>query len=177
MRVTCRAADTLPIDVLLEFQGRLKHISHENLQKLKRSILKHGFSAPIFVWKGVDYHIIDGHQRLKALIELRQDGYDMPLVPVAYIDADSEQHAKEKLLYITSQYGEFDKQGVDIYLTEAGISIHDIQDVRLSMSEFELDAPDFEPGSEDDQGRLDELEPKWVVCPRCGGEFDLREQE
>lgn len=118
IRITCRAADALPIDALLEFQGNLKHITKENLDKLKRSILKHGFSAPIFVWKGVDNRILDGHQRLKALLELRQEGYTIPMLPVAYIEADDEKHAREKLLYITSQYGEFDFMEIGEWLDE-----------------------------------------------------------
>jgi hypothetical protein len=40
----------------------------------------------------------------------------------------------------------------------------------------DLQVPDFDPGTEDDQGKLDQLEPKWVACPHCGKEFDLREQ-
>jgi hypothetical protein len=36
--------------------------------------------------------------------------------------------------------------------------------------------PDFMPGTEDDQGKLDQLDPKWCSCPHCGKEFDLREQ-
>ena len=35
--------------------------------------------------------------------------------------------------------------------------------------------PDFQPTNEDDQGRLDQLEPKIVTCPHCGEDFDLRE--
>jgi hypothetical protein len=36
--------------------------------------------------------------------------------------------------------------------------------------------PDFAPGTEDDQGKLDELAPKMVCCPKCGDRFDAREQ-
>jgi site-specific DNA-methyltransferase (adenine-specific) len=43
--------------------------------------------------------------------------------------------------------------------------------------EIEAMSPDFEPGTEDDQGQLDQLEPKMVTCPNCKLEFDLREQE
>ena len=39
----------------------------------------------------------------------------------------------------------------------------------------QLGPVNFEPGTEDDQGKLDQLEPKWVDCPHCGKEFDLRE--
>jgi len=35
--------------------------------------------------------------------------------------------------------------------------------------------PDFQPTSADEQGRLDQLEPKMVTCPHCGEDFDLRE--
>jgi len=63
IRVTCRAADILPIDSLIEFQGNLKSISKDNLDKLKRSILRHGFTAPFFIWHGVDYHILDRYGR------------------------------------------------------------------------------------------------------------------
>jgi hypothetical protein len=176
IRVTCHAADVLPVDSLVEFQGNLKTISRENLDKLKRSILRHGFSAPIFVWRGADNHILDGHQRLRALLEFRQEGYNLPLLPVVYIDADSEEHAKEKLLYITSQYGIFDREGLADFTEGLDLSFDGI---RLTDGEFYIapfDAPNFEPGSEDDQGKLDELAPKIVVCPHCGKEYDLREQ-
>jgi hypothetical protein len=140
--VTCHAADILPIDALLEFQGELKRISKENLDKLKRSILKHGFTAPIFVWKGVDNHILDGHQRLKALIELRKEGYVIQLLSVVYRDADSEDHAIQKLLYITSQYGEFTTEGVAEFT--AGLDI-EFEDIRLTDGVFSFD---FSPQDE-----------------------------
>jgi hypothetical protein len=35
--------------------------------------------------------------------------------------------------------------------------------------------PNFEPGTESDQGKLDELAPKMVTCPHCQTEWDLRE--
>jgi ParB-like chromosome segregation protein Spo0J len=33
----------------------------------------------------------------------------------------------------------------------------------------------FDAGSEEDQGKLDQLDPKWICCPHCGKEFDARE--
>ena len=44
--VTCRGADTLPIDALEEFQGGLKKITKANLEKLKRRIIKYGMNVP-----------------------------------------------------------------------------------------------------------------------------------
>jgi ParB-like chromosome segregation protein Spo0J len=39
-----------------------------------------------------------------------------------------------------------------------------------------LSQSDFAPGTQDDQGQLDQLEPKIVKCPNCKLEFDCREQ-
>ena len=36
-------------------------------------------------------------------------------------------------------------------------------------------ANNFAPGTEDDQGKLDELAPRMVTCPACSHEFDSRE--
>jgi hypothetical protein len=120
IEIKCQGATTLPIDAILEFQGELKKLSKENLEKLKKNILLNGFIAPMFVWDDHgDYKLLDGHQRLAALISLRQDGYDMPLLPVDIIDAQDEAEARRMLLSITSQYGEFDKAQLDEWL--AGI--------------------------------------------------------
>ena len=168
IRVTCQAADLLPVDAMLEFQGGLKTVTRENLDKLKRSILRHGFTAPIFVWRGADNHILDGHQRLKALIEFRQEGYDIPLLPVVYIDADSEEHAKEKLLYITSQYGEFTREGFASFVDGLDFSMEDIRLTdgafwTASVDDMDVDAFFNEPG--------DETEKEPARCPHCGMEL------
>ena len=168
IRVTCRGADSLPIDAIVEFQGALKTITQDNLDKLKRSILRHGFTAPFFVWQSADNHLLDGHQRLKALLALRQEGYDMPLLPVVYIDADSEEHAKEKLLYISSQYGDFTTEGFAEFTENFDL---DMSDIRLTDGEFytatisDVDVDSFfdEPQDGKEEG------PK--RCPHCGGEL------
>jgi ParB family transcriptional regulator, chromosome partitioning protein len=38
-----------------------------------------------------------------------------------------------------------------------------------------LDKPNFEPATLEEQGKLDQLDPKWIACPHCGKEFDARE--
>ena len=51
----------------------------------------------------------------------------------------------------------------------------------LDLSGFKADEinalkiPDFEPATEEEQGKLDQLDPKWIACPHCGKEFDARE--
>ncbi len=116
IKITYKSADSKSIEDLIPFQEDIKKVSNENLMKLKKSILKYGFSAPIFIWKNKEEHnIIDGHGRLKALLDLKNDGYNIPLIPVDYIEARTKKEAKEKLLRITSQYGEFNISKLDLF--------------------------------------------------------------
>ena len=55
---------TVPLEKLEPFQGNIKHIEPENLNRLIESIKKLGFIMPVFLWEG---RILDGHQRKLAL--------------------------------------------------------------------------------------------------------------
>jgi len=103
----------------VDFQGTLKKLSKKNLEKLKKRIIEDGFNVPFFVWDNAgEYMIMDGHGRLKALLSLREEGYDMPLLPVAIIEASDITDARKKLLAISSQYGEFDMEDLGDWLDE-----------------------------------------------------------
>lgn len=104
--IKCRGADTLPLDAIEDFQKGLKKRGKKEIEQVITSILKYGFSFPFFVWNGTGHnYCLDGHGRIEALSELRRRGYDLPLFPVAYIDAKDEAEAKQKLLRLNSQYG------------------------------------------------------------------------
>jgi hypothetical protein len=135
IEIKCKGADTLPIDRIVEFQGELKKLSKENENKLRNSILKHGFIAPFFVWDDHgEWKLLDGHQRLKTLLKMREEGYDIPMLPVDYIEADSEEDAKRKLLHISSQYGEFTTDGFENFT----FGLDGFEDIRLTNDEFEI---------------------------------------
>lgn len=137
--IKCQGADLKEVDQLVTFQGNIKKLTKGNLEKLKKAIIKHGFCAPVFIWKHKKkFYILDGHQRIKAVIALREDGYTVPSLPVAYIQAGSEKEAKEKLLHITSQYGEFDKVGLDEFIFEADLDISELDTLRLTDTEFKI---------------------------------------
>ena len=120
--VKARGNQTLPIDRLIEFQGNLKRLTQKNREKLMASILEKGFIAPIFVWDDAgEYRLLDGHQRLKTLLWMRERGWDIPMLPVDIIEADDEQDAKKKLLAISSQYGEFTTDGYAEFITDIDV--------------------------------------------------------
>lgn len=105
----------LPLAHLVPLQGDLKVLSDERAKKLRNSILKLGFIYPFFVWENPDTAeilILDGHQRLKVLQSLKDDGYSIPQLPVVFIQADNIKDAKLKLGAAASQFGEFTEQGI-----------------------------------------------------------------
>jgi|BioPla2DNA2_1021312.scaffolds.fasta_scaffold42692_1 hypothetical protein len=113
IKVACKGAGVLDIAQIVDFQGNLKRRGIEDIEKLKTSILKYGFSFPFFIWvnNGINY-CFDGHGRLMALKELRKEGYSVPELPVVYVEAKDEDEAKQKLLRLNSQYGQMTLESV-----------------------------------------------------------------
>lgn len=137
--IRCKAHQSEPIDRLTEFQGNLKRLSEKNREKLIGSICNRGFIAPLFVWDDHgEWKLLDGHQRIKTLLWMREKGWNIPMLPVDVIEADDEQDAKKKLLAITSQYGEFDIDGYMEFTSD--IEVEDC--VRLVDGEWSQDGID-----------------------------------
>jgi hypothetical protein len=135
------------LKALAEFQGTLKKLSKANQEKLKQRIIRDGFLAPFFIWKHEEsYLIIDGTQRKKVLCVLRDEGYEIPLLPVVYIEAENEADARIKLLSITSQYGEFEKDQLDEWLAEID---RDIKNTLNLVGVIGDDRTQQEPNGED----------------------------
>lgn len=135
IKITCKGQKYVPIDRLKDFQGKLKKLDKNELKKLKRSIIKHGFSFPVMVWQ--DY-ILDGHQRLKATRELLKEGYAITDIPVVEIDAKDKTEAAEKLLVLNSQYAAMTNDGLKGFLEEFSLDFDSLQ-TDLSLPEIDTD--------------------------------------
>lgn len=168
IEVKCKSADRLPIDRLLEFQGDLKKLTKQNRDRLQKSIERHGFIAPIFVWENKgDYMLLDGHQRLATLLYMRKKGFDMPMIPVDYIEADNEKDARDKLLHITSQYGEFNVEELEEWISE----LDDIDDsLRFADGELEIN---FNNGEEEETIGDDEIPDDVEPVTKLGDLWEL----
>lgn len=121
----CTIDKTLPLDYLKVLQGGLKTLLPENYEKLKASILKHGFIYPIFVWENPEdaqIYIIDGTQRFHALTEMKKEGYSIPQLPVVFVEATDVKDAKEKLITAATQYGIFDELGTLEFMKDLNFS-------------------------------------------------------
>ena len=113
LTITCECKDYLNLDELTEFQGNLKQRSDSDVEKIIKSIKKYGFSFPFFVWKHDNInHCLDGHGRMLAINKLREQGFQIPALPVVYVDCKDEQSAKDLLLRLNSHYGLMTKESV-----------------------------------------------------------------
>jgi len=113
LRVTCKVADFLPYDQIEPLQGRLKKRTDEQLDKICRSIIKHGWAFPEFIWNNEGHnYCLDGHGRQAAIPRLIEMGYTIPLIPVVYIEAKNKSEAKELLLKCISQFGTVTQEGI-----------------------------------------------------------------
>jgi len=171
LKITCQAADVLPIDKIIPLQGALKDLTKENHKKLRNSLERFGFNFPFFVWKqpSGEFRCLDGHQRLNALKQMRDEGWEIPPLPVSWIEADDYSDAKRRLLNVVSQYGEVTKQGFHDFFADTNFTWQDvISDLRMP----ELDFGEFAIEHED-KPIVDgeEIEQKQIECPKCGELF------
>lgn len=113
-------------------------------------------------------HLIDGHARAEIAGKEK--------IPVLILDVD--EYEAQKLLVTFDPLGAMAgcdlQKKIDLYCQ---FSESDNETLRTMAQDAGAISPDFEPGTSDDQGQLDELLAKIVQCSRCGMEFDLREQD
>ena len=167
IKIQCTGSDKLTLDAIEEFQGGLKTRTDDDIKKIIKSIEKYGFSFPFFIWNGTGHnYCLDGHGRIQALCKMREQGENLPLFPVVYIEAKNEEDAKNKLLRLNSQYGEMSVKSILEFTGEISI---EWQELALPKNKFEIIEPDFYPVGIEEQGRLDEK--NTIICPNCGHEF------
>src|SRR5262249_1343462 len=103
--IRCTAAVNLDLANLTPLQGELKELAGANFEKLKQSILKHGITFPFFIWQSAgENYILDGTQRDRVLKRMADEGYKIPPLPCALIQAKNRKEAAEQILLISSQY-------------------------------------------------------------------------
>lgn len=175
IKIKCTAAELIDIDKLNILQGDLKSMTKENYEKLRRSIIKKGFSFPIFIWKERKKNwILDGTHRYKELIKMRKDGFEIPPIPIAVIEAKSLKDAKEKLLAVASQFADITPEG--LFEFGKGLNLSSIlENIKLpdfDMNAFKIDFMEFESSfTKINENEIDENLDIDHECPSCGYKF------
>ena len=166
LRITCAGNTTVTLDELQDLQGELKELSEENYTKLRNSMVKYGFSFPIFFWQspeGVRY-ILDAHQRVRTLKAMRVEGITIPPLPADPIQASGLMEAKEKLLVLNSPMGKITQEGFDAFTADMDIGeMTDLIAIADVMIEGIDDKEEKEPSNE--------IKTVEVVCPACQHRF------
>ena len=159
-----------PVDRLVPYERNARTHSPEQVAQIAASIAEFGFTNPILV--ASDAGIIAGHGRLAAAKDL-----GLKEVPVVVLDHLSDTQRRAYVLadnQLALNAG-WDEELLRVELQE--LQAHEFDLGLLGWSSEQLDGllaePDFAPGTEEDQGQLDQTQPKEVdcVCPECGHEF------
>ena len=162
-----------PVDKLIPYINNSRTHSDEQVAQIAASIKEFGWTNPILV--DGENGIIAGHGRLMAARKL---GFiEVPTIELkdltetqrkAYIIADNR-------LALNAGW---DNEMLTIELNDLladGFALEMLGFDPAEMQNLIDGGPDFEPATEDEQGKLDQLDPKWIACPHCGKEFDARE--
>lgn len=131
-----------------------------NLDALKASLKKHGFSLPFAVWiDGADIYTIDGHTRKKALQELQAEGVEIPdKLKAVEIEAKDRKEAIQILVEVFNQkHNPFDNEVLINWLDVEKVEVEDLDVINTETS---LSDNDITPNNE---SKL--LSDKFIVPP------------
>lgn len=174
--IKCEGKEYIDINDLVPFQGKLKSITSDDFNKLKRSLIKDGLPLGFHIWKdkGKNF-IMDGHHRQVVMKSLRDDGYFIAPVPCNPIIASSKKEAAKAILVSNSKYAKMSENSISDYMIEHELSIDDLLELdipELNMDDFKIDIEEKEvknTGSELDLESFDNFQHQ---CPKCGFEWD-----
>ena len=85
--------------------------------------------------------VLDGTGRYETLQRMKSEGYDIPLLPVAYIDCKDEATAKKVLLQINSHNGTMTVDSVRDFLGDVEFNFGDITLPDSGALDFSDDIP------------------------------------
>ena len=174
--IKCETKDTLELAELTELQGGLKERTDIDYDKIKLSIIKFGFSFPLFVWKsGKTNYLCDGHGRFATLCKMQKDGYIIPPLPVVYIQCKNKTEAKQKLLRLNSTYGKMTKESVLEFAEDLEINFDEISlpDTTIDFSDQseepqettgDDEVPEVEEKAVSQRGEIYELGNSLLMC-------------
>lgn len=162
-----RNVEMRALSTLTKYDKNARTHSPEQVAQIAASIAEFGWTMPVLVdGKGV---LIAGHGRVDAAKKL-----GIKEVPVMVADGWTAMQIKayriaDNKLALNAGW---DDEMLKIELGDLQFNGFTLELTGFNPAELDvlMKEPDFEPGSEDDQGRLDTK--AHVTCPECGHEFE-----
>ena len=164
--------EQVDIAKLIPYVNNARVHSEDQVLQIASSIKEFGFNNPVLIDK--EDGIISGHGRVLAARKL-----DLKEVPCIRLQHLTETQKKAFIIADNkiALNADWDQELLTIEL-DALLADGFAMEI-LGFDSEEMKAityqPNFDAGSEDDQGKLDQLDPKWIACPHCGKEFDARQ--
>ena len=158
--------EQIQLATLIPYINNSRTHSDEQVAQIAASIKEFGFNNPILVDK--DSGIIAGHGRLQAARKL-----GLTEVPCVRLEHLTETQRKAYIIAdnrLALNAG-WDNELLRFELNELDGNI-DLSLLGFTVPELTIAmgfGADFEPGTEDDQGKLDQKDP--IICPACSHEF------
>lgn len=161
----------IKIEALIPYVNNARTHSDAQVAQIAGSIKEFGFNNPVLIDE--ESGIIAGHGRVLAARKL-----NLNTVPCIKLNHLSPAQRKA---YILADNKLALNAGWDNDILRLELADLKELDIDTDLTGFTLDEIDllkqlnFEAATEEEQGKLDKLDPKWIACPNCGKEFDLRE--
>ena len=173
MRILNETTELVSVDKL---KPHPKNPRQGDVGAIHVSIEANGFYGSVIAQKSTG-HILAGNHRFLAAKHANAEQ-----VPVTWVDVSDEEAVR--ILLADNRTNDLATYNDDALaelleglmrdtgsIDGTGYDGNDLDELLSKLNDI-----NFEPGTEDEQGKLDQLEPKWIPCPHCGKEFDLREQ-
>lgn len=155
--------EQIDLELLIPYVNNPKAHPKTQINKLASSIKNFGFLVPVVVDKGGE--IVAGHGRLLAAKKLGMTSVPClkaehltPAQIKAYRIADNKLAESEWFPEILT----LELKALEEMEFDLGLTGFDREELEIIF----CGGPNFEPGTEADQGRLDQSNP--IVCPKCG---------
>ncbi len=121
---------TASVETFLSWEFNTLKDKDRDVTNLKNSIIKNGFSFPVFLWHGHNY-VIDGTGRRKAVEELLKEGYTIKEIPYVEVEAKTIEEARQRVIEASSSFGNITKKSL-LDFVDGDITIIDWTTVNLS---------------------------------------------
>ena len=155
------------VEDLIPYARTSRTHSDEQVAQIAASVREFGWTNPVLV--DGENGIIAGHGRILAARKLGMD--EVPCIELAGL-SDTQRRAYIIADNKLALNGGWDDELLALELGELHAADFDMDLLGFDAGELSLAmglGADFMPGTEDDQGKLDELAP--IICPSCGHEF------
>ncbi len=155
--------DVMSVTSLKPHPDNMNVHTSEQIERLAKIIEYQGWRYPIKVSRRSGF-ITSGHARLEAA-KLR--GWKMAPVSMQDYDDDAQEYADLVSDNAIAEWADLNLSSINKKVPEFG---PDFDVDLLGIKGFEIE---FAPGTEDEQGQLDEKQMDFRLCPNCGEKFEI----